>query len=155
MPTAFRPQIRAIATSPQAPRLLIDGDRDRKALGAGTVARAAYWGGAERIEPNGDAHVGIGRADAVCGIEADPAQIGDEGFGPGVARLLLDGAVGEAKIAGDITSGDRKGVRRADEDMSEVLAYARLSAKASAAPVAAYVALVSKTSSSCSRCRSA
>ena len=63
-----------------------------KRLFAGAVAGAAHRRGAERIEPDGDAHIGFGRADAIDRIEADPAETGHMGLGPGVTAAVRLGA---------------------------------------------------------------
>src|ERR1700726_4195484 len=73
---------------------LIDADRDREGLIAAALAGAPHGRGAEVIEADGAPHVGIGRADAVGRVEADPADVGHEGFGPGVAGFLEHDAVG-------------------------------------------------------------
>src|SRR5262249_36180855 len=39
--------------------------------------------------PTGDSHMGLSGAEAVGGIEGDPAELGHEGFRPGMAALLL------------------------------------------------------------------
>src|SRR4051795_10794834 len=69
--------------------LIIDEDIDLQRLAAAAIAHAAHRGGAQVIKTGSDADVGIGRADPVGRIERDPAEIGHEGFGPGVARLLV------------------------------------------------------------------
>src|ERR1700760_2772326 len=69
---------------------LVDLDRDGQGFHAAAVARAADRGGAEIVEADRDARVGVGGADRIGGIEPDPAQIRHEGFGPGVAGLLVD-----------------------------------------------------------------
>ena len=48
------------------------------------------------------ADVGVGRRLPVGGIEADPAQVGDEGFGPGVGG---DVAAPERQITGNVAAG--------------------------------------------------
>ena len=80
---------------------LVDLDRNRQRLGAAAVAGAAHGGGAEIIEPDGDAGVGIGGADAVRRIEPDPAEAGHERLRPGVAGRLIDHAVGTQEMPGD------------------------------------------------------
>ena len=117
------------------PAGLIDLDGHRSVSIAAAIAGAAHRGGAEIVEPDGDAGMGVGGADAVGGIEADPAEIGHIGFRPGVAGLLVDHAVGAQEMAGDEARGNAAVARAGDEDMRVVLADAALSAKASAAEV--------------------
>src|SRR4051812_587688 len=69
---------------PLSPAGLIDLDRARERLVAAAITGAANRGCAEIIKADGNAGVGVGSADAVGGIEPDPAQIGHEGFRPGV-----------------------------------------------------------------------
>ena len=76
---------------------------------AAAVAGAADRRRAEIVEPDRDPHMGIGGADAVGGIEGDPAELGHEGLGPGVAGLLLDHAVVAMEIAADVARRDRRG----------------------------------------------
>src|SRR5581483_902274 len=81
------------------PAGLIHFDRHRQGLVAAAIAGAADRGGAEIVEADGDAGMRLGGADAVGGIEADPAEIGHEGLRPGVAGRLVDGAVGAQEVA--------------------------------------------------------
>src|SRR5690348_9385330 len=80
---------------------LIDLHRHRQRLAAAAVAGAADGGGAEIVEADGDAGVSLGGADAIRRIEADPAEVGHEGFRPGVSGLLVDHAVGAQEMSGD------------------------------------------------------
>src|SRR6185312_9004547 len=104
--------------------LLIDPDGDRRAFLAGPVAGAAYWRGAERIEPDGDPHVGFGWADAIDGIEADPAALRHVGFGPGMPAAFRRGAA--AQIAGDVAGRNLQAAGGADKDVGEVAGFAAL-----------------------------
>src|SRR3984957_2059238 len=99
--------------------LLVDFDGDRQGLFAGAVAGAADRRGAESVKPDGDAHIGVGWADAVCNVEADPAEAGHMRLGPGVTAAFLLGA-GAAQIAGDIARRDAQAARRAEEQMRHV-----------------------------------
>ena len=65
--------------------------------------------------------MGVGGANAVGRIEADPAEILDIGFRPGVAGLLRGDAVGAMEMAADIARRDAELAGRRDEDMGEVL----------------------------------
>src|SRR3954466_6886395 len=47
-------------------------------------ARARHRGGVAIVEAGGDADIGVVGADAVGGIERDPAQVLDPTLGPGV-----------------------------------------------------------------------
>src|SRR5258708_6702494 len=69
---------------------LVDLDLNRQRLGAAAIAGAAHGGGAEIIEADGDAGMGVGGADAVRRIEPDPAKAGHERLRPGVAGRLID-----------------------------------------------------------------
>jgi hypothetical protein len=68
-------------------------------------AAAADWGSAEIIEPDREPDVAFADADAIRDVEADPAEIGHLGFGPGMPGLLVDDAVRAAQIAGDVARG--------------------------------------------------
>src|SRR6185436_3529432 len=61
----------------------IDLDRDRQRLGAAAIAGTADGRGAQVVEPDRDTGVRIGGADAVGGVEADPAEVRHVGFRPG------------------------------------------------------------------------
>src|SRR5882757_6681751 len=76
------------------PAGLIDLDRYRQGFGAAAIAGAAHRRRAKIIQPDGDAGMRVSGADAVRRVEADPAEIRHEGFGPGMAGLLIDRAVG-------------------------------------------------------------
>src|SRR3954470_3926954 len=78
----------------------IHSQRHVKRLVASATPRPADWGGSEVIEADRDPHMGIGRADAVGRIEADPAEARHPRLGPGMRRLLLDDAVGPVEVAG-------------------------------------------------------
>src|SRR3569833_164386 len=73
---------------------LVDVNRDFQRFAVAAVARAAHRRGAEIIQPGGDPHMRVGRADAVARIEADPAEVVDIAFRPGVAGVLRRDAVG-------------------------------------------------------------
>ena len=123
---------------------LLDLDRNRQRFHAAAIAGAAHRRCAEIVEPDGDAGMGVGGADAVGRIEADPAEIGHEGFRPGMAGLLVDHAVGAQEMPGDEARGDAAAARAGDEDMRVVLADAALSANASSAEVPLLVGSSSK-----------
>src|SRR5229473_2672146 len=109
-----------------------------------SIMGAAHRSGAQTIETEGNAHVLAGGAHVVGRIEADPAEVGDVNFGPGVAhlvarqlachsachlarllsRLLGESAVALAEIAGDIARRRPESARHGDEDVGEVLGYA-------------------------------
>jgi hypothetical protein len=88
------------------PRRLVDHDLHGQELAVAAVARAADGRGVEVVEAAGDTDVVLGRAGGVGRIEADPAEPLDMGLGPGVARLLVDGAVGMEEVAADIARRD-------------------------------------------------
>src|SRR6202034_2507901 len=93
-----------------ARRSLLHSDRDRQCLTAGAVARAAHGGGAERIEPDRNAHIRIARTGAARRIETDPAEIRHKGLRPRVCAVLFHRAVA-AKVAGDVTGRDTQAAR--------------------------------------------
>src|ERR1700742_3169524 len=96
---------------------LLDRDCNRQRLRAAAIAGAAHGGGAEVIQPDRDAGMRVRGADAIRGIEADPAEIGHVGFRPGVAGLLVDHAVGAQEVPGDETRRHAGGARAGDEDV--------------------------------------
>ena len=87
---------------------LLDLDRDRQRFRAAAVASAADGRGAEVIEADGDTGMGVGSADAVGGVEADPAEVGHIGFRPGVAGLLVDSAIRAQEMPGDESAPARR-----------------------------------------------
>ncbi|KTT92403.1 hypothetical protein NS44R_14560, partial [Mammaliicoccus sciuri] len=82
--------------------------------------------GAEIVETDGDTGMGVGGADAVGGVEADPAEVGHEGLGPGVAGLLVHHAVGAQEVAGHEPRRNAAGTRAGDQDVRVVLTDAAL-----------------------------
>jgi hypothetical protein len=80
------------------------------------MARAAHRRGAEIIEADGDAHMRLGRRDAVGRVEADPAELVDIGLRPGVAGVLRAFLVAAAVVAADVARRNaemaRGGLRR-------------------------------------------
>src|ERR1700692_214738 len=101
-------------------------DADRQSLRAAAVAHAPYRRGAEMVEADRNARMGIGGTDAVGGIERDPAEIRHEGLRPGVAGLLRSRAVVATKITAHITRRNAEAAGGGDEDMGEVLTDAVL-----------------------------
>src|SRR5215831_5681811 len=75
---------------------------------------------AQFIEPDGDPHVGVGGAKSIGRIESDPAELGHEGFHPGVAGLLFARLVIAVEIAADIARRNTEAARGGDEDVGEV-----------------------------------
>ena len=61
--------------------------------------------------------MGVGCADAVGGVEGDPAETGNEGLRPGMAGILRDDPVAPAEIAADIARGN---VEAADTNCNEL-----------------------------------
>src|SRR5579859_1962110 len=111
------------------PSDLVDLDRNRQRFVAAAVAGAAHRSGAEVIKADRDAGMGVGGADGIRRIEPDPAEIGHEGLGPGVAGLLMHHAVRSHEMAGNEPRRHAGGARAGDEDMGVVLADAALQAK--------------------------
>ena len=105
---------------------LIDVNRHLQRFAAAAIARAAHRRGAEIIEPDRDPHMGVGGGNPVGRVEADPAEVLDIGFRPGMAGLLRGDAVGAVEMAADIARRDAELARRRDEDVGEVLADAAL-----------------------------
>ena len=87
---------------------LIDRDRDHQGFAAAAQKGAANRRRAQRIEPDGDADMGIGRAKADRRIEADPAEIGHVGFDPGVRSVDGSGFAAAVTVAADIARRDPK-----------------------------------------------
>ena len=77
-----------------------DADLDRKFLVAAAQSLAGDRRRVAIIEAAGEPDIGVVGADAVRRIETDPADIGQEGLGPGVASLLPFGAVAAIEMAG-------------------------------------------------------
>src|SRR5262249_13415583 len=130
---AKRPYIPIPVANPQCAssilgllRRLLDADLDRKRLADAAVTRPAQGRRAEVIEPDGDPHMGVGCAKSVGRIESNPAELGHEGFRPGVAGLLLAHAIVAAEIAADIARGNTEAARGSDEDVGEVPTRAAL-----------------------------
>src|SRR5215475_1443185 len=113
-----------LASALHLPCRLIDQDLDRKGLACAAIAHAANRRRAEIVEAHRNADVSIGCADAIRGVECDPAEAGHECFGPGMASVLLDHAVAPAKITADVAGRDADAAGGGDEDMCEVLADA-------------------------------
>ena len=67
---------------------LVDVHRHFEGFAAAAEAGAAHRRRAEIVQADGDAHMGLGGADAVGRVEADPAEVLDIGFDPGVAGVL-------------------------------------------------------------------
>ncbi len=66
--------------------------------------------------------MGVGGADAVGGIEADPAEIGHVSLRPGMAGLLMHRLVRTQKVPGDEARRNAAGAGAGDEDVRVVLA---------------------------------
>src|ERR671911_46001 len=101
-------------------------DIDRQGLPGASVAGAADRRRAQIVEPRRDPDMRIGGADAIRGIECNPAELRHEGFGPGVAGVLVDDAVVAMEVAADVARRNADATRRGDEDVAEVLAHAAL-----------------------------
>ena len=97
----------AAAAAPGRP-----GPCTASALAAAAIAGAAHRRRAEIVEPDRDADMGVGRADAVGRIERDPAEVGDIGLGPGVAGVLVGDAVGAVEIAADVAGRNAEACAR-------------------------------------------
>src|SRR5204863_7932274 len=108
---------------------LFDLDRDRQRLRAAAIAGAAHRRGAEVVEPDRDTGLSVGGAEAVGGIEADPAEASHVGFRPGMAGLLVHRAVGPQEMPGHEACRHAAGAGAGDEDMRIVLADAALERK--------------------------
>src|ERR1700694_3679228 len=108
------------------PSGLIDLDLYRQRFHAAAIAGAAHRGGAEIVEADCDAGMGVGGANAVGRMEPAPAEIRHERLRPGVAGLLIDHAVGAQEMPSDETRGNAAGARAGNEDMRVVLAHPAL-----------------------------
>src|SRR5438270_1325577 len=120
---------RAAASILRLRRSLFDANGDGHRLALAAVLGASDGGGAEIIQPNGYAHVSLGPADTVCGIERRPSQVRDESFGPGVARFLTGDAVSAVEVPGDVTGWNAETAGGGDKHVREVLAQAALHRK--------------------------
>ncbi len=94
------------------PSGLIDGDGNRQSLAAAAEARPTDGRCAQAVEPHRDAQMGVGGADFVGGIEADPAEFGHMSLGPGVTRLLGHNAVGAKEMPGHVAGRDAEPTAR-------------------------------------------
>ena len=72
----------------EARATLGDGELHRDHRLAASPMGRTDGAGAERIEPDGDTHIAFIGTDAVCGIEADPAQPRHEALGPAMHRVV-------------------------------------------------------------------
>src|SRR5436853_7901820 len=81
------------------PCRLIDQHFDHHAFPAAAATCAPHRGRPEIVEPDRDAYMGVGCADAIGGIERDPADGRHIRLRPGVAGVLLRHAVCTVKIA--------------------------------------------------------
>ena len=79
---------------------------------AAAEAGAAHRRGAQVIEADRHPHMGLTGADAIGGVEADPAEVLDIDLGPGVAGLLGGDAVGAPEMAADIARRNTERARR-------------------------------------------
>src|SRR5262249_44039326 len=103
-----------------------DPDLYRELLTMAATVGAAQWSRPEIIQTNGNPHMGIRTADAVCRVESDPAELRYECLRPGVPGILLADAVAAAEIAADVARRDAEVARGRDEDVGEVLTDAAL-----------------------------
>src|SRR5581483_8934446 len=121
-----------ISSPPSILRLLrglLDAQADGQRLLAAAVPRAARRRGTERVEPDGDAHMGIGGTNPVRRIEGDPAEARHMSFRPGVAGVEHAHAVAPDKVSADVARRNADGARARNEDMSVVLADPALARK--------------------------
>ena len=95
------------------------------ALSSPTPYRVPRTGAAPSASsPTADAHVGFGRADAIDGIETDPAEPRHIGLGPGMPAAFRLGAA--AQVAGDIAGRNLQASGGAEKDVGEVAGAAAL-----------------------------
>src|SRR6186713_3309131 len=100
---------------------MVDLHRHRQRLRTAAIAGSAHGRCAEIVEPDRDADMGVGGADAVGGIEADPAETVDISLRPGMARVLMHRAVGAQEVAGDEARRHAAAAGTGDEDVRVVL----------------------------------
>src|SRR3954449_8874688 len=105
-------------------RDLLDTELHVEAFRAAALAAAADRGGAEIVEPDRYADMGVGRGDAVRRVEADPAELRHLGLGPGMAGALVDDPVCADEVSGDVAGRDLHPAAGRDEDVREILADA-------------------------------
>src|SRR5262249_22596044 len=95
--------------------------RDGQGFAAATVTRAAHRRSPEVVEAYRHPNMGVGGGDAICRVEADPAQVLDMGFRPGVTGLLRGNAIHEVEVASHVPCGNAEGRRRRDKNVGDVL----------------------------------
>src|SRR5689334_9043668 len=117
---------RPVAGNVAAERSLVDFNCDFEIFAANAEAHAAHRRRANRIKSDRHPYIGFGGAKAVSGIKADPADIGNESFRPGVASLLLDAAVRHLQVAGDVARRNVETAGRSDKNVAVVAADAAL-----------------------------
>src|SRR5947207_9154376 len=98
---------------------------DREAFLRPAIACAADRSGAEIVQADRQPDMRVDRADVIRRVEADPAEVANERFGPGVARFLFR-VLGAVEVAADIAGRDVEVPGGGAEDVSEVLADAVL-----------------------------
>src|SRR6478736_10268205 len=125
-----RPQVYSDPMGPSAmhrqlilrllPRL-VDEYSHCERFAAAAKTCAAYRSGAEIVQTDRNPHMGCGDANAVGGIEANPAQVLDIGLRPRVAGLLRGDAVGTVEMSADVSRRDVERSRCRNKNMGEVL----------------------------------
>src|SRR5215475_14822950 len=103
---------------------LADLEPYRHFFATAAVIGAAHRCGAQMIEPDGNAHMPVGHANAVGRIEADPAEIRDVALGPGMTGIVHEHIVAPVEIAAHIAGRHAESVGNGNEDLSEVRAHA-------------------------------
>src|SRR5471030_2420948 len=103
---------------------LVDMHGYLERFAATAKAGAAHRRRAEVVQADRDPHMGFGNPNPVGRVEADPAEVLDKGFDPGVAGVLRGHAVDAVEMSADIARRDAELARRRDEDVGEVLADA-------------------------------
>ena len=95
--------------------------RDRQSLAGSTETRAAHRRGTEIVEANRNPYMGVGDANSVGRIKANPAKILNIGLCPGMAGILRRDTVGAMEMASDVTRREAERSRRGNKNMCDVL----------------------------------
>src|SRR5262249_32751793 len=98
-----------------------DADLHIHGLRPAAITGTANRSYAKIIQSDRDAHVGVRRGYAICSVERDPAQVGNMGFCPGMAGVLVDDSVHAVKVAADIARRNAQTANRGNKNVREVL----------------------------------
>src|SRR5512132_1282261 len=100
---------------------LIYSHGDRQSFSAAAKPRATHRSSPKIIKADRNPDMGLGDANAICRVEADPSQILHIGLSPGMPSLLGGHTVGTVKVAPDVPRRHTESARCRDKDMGKVL----------------------------------